>query len=750
MALLFRSRNLCSLATSLLMLSIMGLERLQAEGEGKGVPLPSAKEIAKLPEDGGPKYNRLVFEKSPYLLQHAANPVDWWPWTDEAFKAAEREGKPVFLSVGYATCHWCHVMEHESFEDPEVAKQLNEHFICIKVDREEMPHVDQVYMTVTQGMNEGKGGWPMSVVMTSERKPFFAGTYFPKPIFQQIMTNIEEIWSTRRAEIVKSAEGITQKLQAMAKSSPGELADAAVLGKAYDFQKGIFDEEFGGFGSPPNYAPKFPGPHDYSLLLRHWKRTGSKEALEMVTKSLTAMRLGGIYDQVGFGTHRYSTDRRWLVPHFEKMLYDQALVALANIDAYQATGEARFRETAEEIFTYVLRDMQAPEGAFYCAEDADSEGEEGKFYVWDHAEIMEILGQEEGTFYAQIYNVLPKGNWVEESSREAMPTNIPHLKKPFADLAKEAKLGQAELRQRLEASRAKLFAAREKRIHPLKDDKILTDWNGLMIAALARGGIAFGEQRYIREAGRAADFILATLRRGDGRLLKRYRQGEAGLSAHLEDYAYLLWGLIELYEASFEPRYLGEAKALAKILFNHYWDPDNGGFFMTADDGEKLIVRNKEVYDGAQPSGNSVAALNLLRLARLTGDVVYEEKAVAAIKAFGHELAKRPAGFSMMLQAVDFLEAETREIVVVGKEGAEDTKRMLAAVQRRFDPHKVVLFKPDGPRGEALAKVAEYVANYESIDGKATAYVCRNFACELPTTDLSKVMELLEVSKAKE
>ncbi|MFT5189696.1 MAG: hypothetical protein ACI9DF_002359 [Verrucomicrobiales bacterium] len=726
------------------MLSLIMNPDARAEEGQKRLPPPLAEEIAKLPKDGGPEFNRLVFEQSPYLLQHARNPVDWWPWGEEAFKAAKDKDKPVFLSIGYATCHWCHVMEHESFEDPAVAKLLNDKFLCIKVDREEMPHVDQVYMTVTQGMNEGRGGWPMSVAMTADQEPFFAGTYFPKAGFTQIMENINKIWDTDRAKLLESAGGITKQLRAMATSAAGDLPDVKVLDAALAYTESTYDSEFGGFGGPPRYAPKFPSPHDYSLLVRHYKRTGSKKALGMVSQSLKAMRHGGMYDQIGFGTHRYATDRKWLVPHFEKMLYDQALLAIANIDAYQATGDDTFKHTAEEIFTYVLRDMQDPGGAFYCAEDADSEGEEGKFYVWEHEEILKILGKDEGTFFANVYNIQSKGNWVDEATNEPMKTNIPHLTQSIAELAKKENVKESDLRKRLDESRTKLFAVREKRIHPLKDDKILTDWNGLMIAALARGGIAFGNESYTKEARRAADFVLTKMRGEKGRLVKRYRAGEAGLEAHLEDYAYLLWGLVELYEASFEPNYLLEAKGLAQTLFAHYWDADNGGFFMTADDGEKLIVRNKEVYDGAQPSGNSVAALNLLRLSRLTGEVMYEEKAKETIKAFGTELAERPAGFSVMLQAVDFLLADTREIVVVGKAGAEDTKKMLAAIQQRFDPHKVVIFKPEGQVGEVLSAITPYVALHTALEGKATAYVCQNFACKLPQTDLAKVMESLK------
>ena len=359
-------------------------------------------------------------------------------------------------------------MEHESFEDPEVAKLLNDKFICIKVDREELPHVDQVYMTVTQGMNQGEGGWPMNVAMTTDQKPFFAGTYFPKDQFLQIMGNIERLWANDRKKLTDSANGITEQLRAMAKSESGDLPGVEVLDKAFAYLESTFDEVHAGFGAAPRYAPKFPGPHDYSLLLRHWKRTGSKKALEMVTRSLTAMRIGGMYDHVGFGSHRYSTDREWVIPHFEKMLYDQAMLAIANIEAYQATGDASFRYTAEEIFTYVLRDMQDPAGAFYCAEDADSEGEEGKFYVWKDTEILKILGEGEGKFYIRVFNILPGGNWVDESTREQMETNIPHLKKSFAELALQEGMGEAGLRKRLEAARTKLFAEREKRIHPLK------------------------------------------------------------------------------------------------------------------------------------------------------------------------------------------------------------------------------------------------------------------------------------------
>ncbi len=718
-----------------------------APSTGKTRPkLPTAEELKKLPKDGGPKYNRLVFEKSPYLLQHAANPVDWHPWGPEAFEIAKKRDLPVFLSVGYATCHWCHVMEHESFEDEALAKYLNENFINVKVDREEMPHVDQVYMTVTQGMNNGRGGWPMSVMMTWDRKPFFSGTYFPKTDFESIAQNVIRLWKgEERNKLTDMADGITEQLRALANSASGELPDAKVLDEAFAYFESTYDNQYGGFGGPPNYAPKFPKPHDYALLLRYWKRSGSKRALEIVERSLTEMRLGGMWDQVGFGTHRYATDREWLVPHFEKMLYDQALLAMANIDAYQATGKAIYKQTAEDIFTYVLRDMRAPEGGFYSAEDADSEGEEGKFYVWSNEDLKKVLGDEDGEFFIKLFHFEPEGNWVEEAHPNVKThTNIPHLKGTVAENAERLKMKESELAAKIEMARQRLFAAREKRIHPLKDDKILTDWNGLMIAALARGGVAFRKPEYTQAAEDAAAFVLKTLREPNGRLIKRYRDGEAGLPAHLEDYAYLLWGLVELYEASFDPQYLKESKALAQILFKRYWDPTNGGFFMTADDGEELIVRSKEVYDGAQPSGNSVATLNLLRLARLTGDTTLEERAKDTIKAFSKDLTENPGAYTVMLQAIDFLTGDTREIVVAGKEGAADTQAMLDLLQLRFDPNKVVLFKPDGPAGAALSKVVNYVENHGSKDGKANVYVCRNFACQLPTTEIEKVKESLQ------
>lgn len=478
---------------------------------------------------------------------HADNPVDWYPWGDEAFEKAREEDKPIMLSVGYSTCHWCHVMERESFSDPEVAEILNEDFVSIKVDREERPDVDSIYMDVTQAMT-GRGGWPNTVFLTPDRDPFFAGTYFPKegrfgrPGLMELLPQLADAWKNRRADVLQSARRATEVLSQNTTMAPAPAPDDETLLTAYRQLASRYDETYGGFGS----APKFPSPHNFYFLLRHWRRTNDAKALEMVEHTLTEMRYGGIFDQVGFGFHRYSTDEQWLLPHFEKMLYDQALLALAYVETYQATGEDFYKDTAEEIFTYVLRDMTSEEGGFYSAENADSEGEEGLFYIWTSEEFEDVLGRDDGRLMARLYNFESGGNFVDESTREKTGRNILYLGEPLKDRAEELDVSYEGLQQKVSAARAKLFAAREKRIHPLKDDKILTDWNGLMIAALAKAGRAFGDPKYTEAAERATGFVLRDLREDDGRLLHRYRRGDAALPGLLEDYAYLVWGLLEL------------------------------------------------------------------------------------------------------------------------------------------------------------------------------------------------------------
>ena len=712
--------------------------------------IPSPEELKELPKDGGPAYNRLVFEKSPYLLQHAGNPVNWYPWGEEAFQRARKENKPIFLSIGYTTCHWCHVMERESFEDEEVAALLNKYFVSVKVDREERPDIDHVYMTVTQAMTGG-GGWPMTVVLTPDRKPFFAGTYFPKkgrmglgrPGMMDLIPQLGEAWKKDHDKILEHADNVTQALARLAGGAPGDAMGAEDLETAYGQLAERFDPKHGGFGR----APKFPTPHNLSFLLRYWKRTGKPRALEMVEKTLTEIRLGGMYDHLGLGVHRYSTDPEWLLPHFEKMLYDQALLAIANLEAYQATGKEKYARTAREIFTYVLRDLTSPEGGFYSAEDADSEGEEGKFYVWRPKEVREILGKEDGDLFAEVHNIVEGGNFRDQATGEKTGDSIPHLRKELSAIARQRDLEESALTARLESARQKLFAVREKRTHPQKDDKILTDWNGLMIAALAKGAQALDAPEYRKAAQKGADFILDKLRGDDGRLLKRYRQGEAGLPAHLEDYAFMVWGLLELYEATFDVRYLREGIALNGAMLEHFWDEADGGLFMTADDGEKLLVRGKDVYDGAIPSGNSVAALNLVRLSRITGKTGYEERAAGIMKAFSGTVAGQASAHTQLMVALDFLVGPACEVVVAGAAGAEDTREMLAALRRPFVPNKVVLFRPAGTEAPAITRIAPYTKAQTSIGGAATAYVCRGFACERPTTDREAMLRSLEVRK---
>lgn len=711
-------------------------------------PLPSQEVIAKLPADGGEEFNRLIFSQSPYLLQHARNTVDWHPWGEEAFALAAKEDKPVFLSVGYSTCHWCHVMEHESFEDEEVGKKINENYIAIKVDREERPDIDEVYMTVTQSLTGG-GGWPMTVIMTADKKPFFAGTYFPKndqPGRRGLMSTLDlvnDYWANNRQALLDDANNITKLLKESMESQEGDVDPEAVIQQTFDGLAERHDAKHGGFGS----APKFPVPPNLSFLLRYHQQTGNAKALEMVENQLTAMRKGGVYDHVGFGIHRYSTDPIWLLPHFEKMLYDQALAAIAYIEAYQATGNALYADTAKEIFTYVLRDMTSETGGFYSAEDADSEGVEGKFYVWTPKEVIEVLGEEDGAIFNQIFSITEDGNFVEEAKRVRTGDSIPHLKLTIGELAQRIKQEPAQLAERIEGMRAKLFAHRESRVHPIKDDKILTDWNGLMIAALAKAAQAFDSAEYRDAAMKAADFVLTTLRDENGRLLKRYRAGEAGLTAHLEDYAFVVWGLIDLYEATFETRFLEAAIELTDSTLEHFWDDKEGAFFMTADDAEELLVRSKKLYGGAIPSGNAVSALNLVRLHRITARPEFEERFHALIQGFGKQIAQSPSSFPLVMTAIDFQHGSSKEIVVTGDLAAPDTQAMLAAIRTPFLPNKVVVFRSPGEESP-ITKLAPYTESQLPIDGNATAYVCENFACHLPTTDLAKMIELIGIQPA--
>ncbi len=697
------------------------------------------------------RQNRLAHEKSPYLLQHKDNPVDWYPWGEEAFERARAEDKPIFLSIGYSTCHWCHVMEHESFEDEEVAALMNDAFVSIKVDREERPDIDNLYMSFCQMMG-GSCGWPLNVVMTPDKKPFFVATYIPKesrygrPGMIELVPRLKQLWRERRADVEASAREITEALRKSPAAAPDASSselDAGTLREAFLQFSSRFDAEHGGFGT----APKFPSPHNLLFLLRYAHRSDEAAARVMVTRTLDRMRLGGIFDHVGFGFHRYATDAEWKLPHFEKMLYDQAMLAMAYTEAYQATGKATYAETAREIFTYVLRDMTAPEGGFFSAEDADSEGREGKFYLWTVDEVREVLGPDEAAFVIETFNMTPEGNFEDEATRQKTGENILYLKKPLDEIAAERGESAEAVRGRWEAARRKLFAHREKRVHPGKDDKVLTDWNGLMIAALAMAARALDAPaldapEYAEAARRAAAFIRTTMRTDDGRLLHRWREGDAALQANLDDYAFMVWGLIELYETTFDPAYLEEALALNDVILTHFRDDENGGFFFTPDDGEELLARQKELYDGAIPSGNSVAMYNLLRLSRLTGNTDFEAEA-ARVSAYAGGLVRRmPSGFAAFLIGLDLAVGPTFEVVVVGRPGAADTEAMLSALRSRYLPNAVVIFRPEG-EASAITRLAPYTATQHTLGGKATAYVCRNFVCNRPTTDIGKMLALL-------
>ncbi|MBI4613669.1 MAG: thioredoxin domain-containing protein [Planctomycetes bacterium] len=701
--------------------------------------------MAKLPPDGGPDFNRLIFESSPYLLQHARNPVDWYAWGAEAFERARREEKLVFLSVGYSTCHWCHVMERESFENEAIARLMNDNFVSIKVDREERPDVDAIYMAAVQALT-GSGGWPMSVFLTADGKPIWGGTYFPpddrfgQPGFRTVLQKIADLWRTDRARLERGAEELTGHIRAQsaeARTGEAELT-TKTLEKGYSNYTERFDAAHGGFGG----APKFPRSHSLSFLLRYHSRTGTARALEMVETTLQAMAAGGMYDHLGGGFHRYSTDPVWLVPHFEQMLNDQALLARTYVEAYQVTGEERYAEVARDMLRYVLRDMTDASGGFYSAEDADSEGVEGKFYLWTEQEILRLLGREDGTLFARVYGVTQDGNYREEASGGETGENILHLPAPVAEVAADLDLDQAPFEERLEVMRRKLFEARERRVHPHRDDKILTDWNGLMIWALAYAGRVLGEPAYVERARRAAEFLLGTMQ-SEGRLLHRYREGNASIPAFLDDHAFLSLGLFELYQATFEARWLGEARRLCREMVKLFWDGERGGFRLVGEGGEQLITETKELYDGAIPSGNSAATLALSVVGRLTMDGDLERHAEQNLKFFAGQIDPFPMGYPFMLMALDFALGPSKEVVLAGDPTAPDLIAMRRALDRGFFPNMVVALHPPGDGAREIEEIIGFLEGQDALEGNATAYVCENYACNLPTTDPVEMLRLL-------
>ncbi|MFX1437182.1 MAG: thioredoxin domain-containing protein [Promethearchaeota archaeon] len=681
------------------------------------------------------EFNKLKSEKSPYLLQHAKNPVHWYPWGEEAFTKARDEDKPIFLSIGYSTCHWCHVMAHESFEDNGVAELMNEVFLSIKVDREERPDIDKIYMTVCQ-MMIGSGGWPLTIIMTPDKKPFFAGTYFSKETrfgrigLLDLIKRIKELWKNQRNEILNSAEQIAFSLQNIDQESPGEKFSDSTLKKAYRQLSIQYDSVNGGFST----RPKFPTPHNLIFLLRYWKRTGDNKALEMVEKTLLEMRKGGIYDHIGFGFHRYSTDTLWLVPHFEKMLYDQALIAIAYIEAYQATKNDLYRKTAEEIFTYVLRDMTSPEGGFYSAEDADSEGEEGKFYLWSKKDLEEILEKDELDLIINLFNIEESGNYLEEASGKKTGRSILHL----------TNLPDKEIVDKINELRDTLFKTRENRSHPHKDEKILTDWNGLMIAALAKGGIAFKEDKYIEIAKKAANFILSNLTDSNSKLLHRYKDGVSEINGFLTDYSFFIWGLTELYEATFNINYLKSALELHKTQIEDFWDKNIGGFFFTSRYSEQLLTKQKDIYDGAIPSGNSIAMLNLLRLSYITGEHELEEKADKLLRVFSEKIKANPLAYTQFLVAIDFAVGPSYSLVIAGNSYAEDTKKFINLISNEYIPNKVLMLRKIDQEVPDIDQYSNFVEYFYDYEKKATAYVCINKTCKPPTHDINQTLEFLK------
>ena len=680
------------------------------------------------------KPNRLINEKSPYLLQHAYNPVDWYPWGAAAFNKAKAEDKPVFVSIGYSSCHWCHVMEHESFEDEEVAKVLNESFVCVKVDREERPDLDGVYMAVCQAMGRNCG-WPLNVILTPDKHPFFATSYIPKNSrfglvgIIDLVSQINLVWRTRRSEMEALGKELSQRVSYRQNRTGGEDLTQEVLDEAYGDLVMRFDEQNGGFGS----APKFPSPHNLLFLMRYWKRTGEETALKMVEKTLRAMRLGGIFDQIGFGFHRYSTDAYWLMPHFEKMLYDQALLAIAYLEAFQATGAPKFRLTAKEILEYVLRDLSSPEGAFHSAEDADSEGEEGKFYLWTEQEIRNVLPSYESDLAIKIFGIEPRGNY-DEAHRNKSGENILYFPKSIEQIASETHLSIDEFILELGKIRDLLFKARGKRIRPKKDDKILTDWNGLMIAGLARGSRVLKNEEYLKTAIKALDFILDKMLDNNGFLYHRYAKGESAIEGFLDDYAFLIWGIIEIYEACFEPKYLQIATDLSKIMIERFWDNKLGGFFFRAKGSEEGVPPRKEVYDGAYPSGNSVALLNLLKLALLIRDSSLADKSIQIIQTFSDQIKRMPAAYTHFLFGVDFAIGPNYNVVIVGDSENVETNAVLRILDAHYLPNMVLsLQKRGGP------------SQYEKIECKTTAYVCRGSTCMPPTNNIQELLQFLDV-----
>jgi uncharacterized protein YyaL (SSP411 family) len=683
--------------------------------------------------------NRLVNETSPYLLQHAHNPVDWYPWGPDALERAKKEDKPILLSIGYSACHWCHVMERESFENEEIARLMNEGFVSIKVDREERPDIDEIYMNAVQ-MLTGSGGWPLTVFLTPDKRPFFGGTYFPpvdvygRPGFKTVLNRIHQVFREQRHQVTTNAEALTERIQSFTLIPPSrELISKSLILDAVRELSRSFDAREGGF-SP---APKFPPSGAITLLLRHYYATEDKDALRMAELTLDKMASGGMYDHLGGGFHRYSTDERWLVPHFEKMLYDNALLARTYLEAYQLTAKEDYARVARETLEYVLNEMQSAEGGYYSSQDADSEGVEGKFYVWSRAEIDSIL-QDESEVFCRFYDVTESGNW-EGSNILNRPTHI-------ADVARALDIEANELEKKNGDARRRLYTERNRRIKPGLDDKVLTSWNALMIIAMARGYRILGEERFLESARRSARFILDHLVQ-EGRLLASYREGRARFHAYLDDYAYFIGGLIELYESDFDIAWLGQAHQFAEELDRLFLDQNHGGFFFTGSDHESLLVRTKTGFDGAIPAGNAVAATYLHKLAIYTGEGSFSARAQDTVRAFHSLIQRSPSAFPQMLCAVDFYLSPKREIAVVGSKDSLEKSQAIHRFWRIFSPNAVIAFlDPDWKNRRAVETTVPLLAGKSKSNGKIRFFICENYTCQAPT---DKVEEVEAVLKSK-
>jgi len=699
------------------------------------------------------KPNRLIKEKSPYLLQHAFNPVDWFPWGDEAFDAARRENKPIFLSIGYSTCHWCHVMEHESFENDSIAETMNKFFICIKVDREERPDVDKVYMSAVQAMT-GSGGWPLSIFLTQELKPFYGGTYFPpkdahgRPGFPAVLERIHEIWESKREEVVESGNQLIALLQQerglVQESIPVE---ESLLEKTYHQLAAQYDSKYGGFGN----GPKFPRPAVLNFLFRYYARSKNEEALKMALTTLQAMARGGMYDHIGGGFHRYSVDGQWRVPHFEKMLYDQAQLVNSYLDAFQLTHDDFYSRIAGETLDYVLREMTDHDGGFYSAEDADSpepenptHASEGAFYLWTKKEIERLLQADNAKVFCHHFGVDEYGNALSDPQGEFRGRNI--LFTPFTveQTAKFFSMDEVAVTGVLEDGRAKLFAARLQRPRPLRDDKVITAWNGLMISAFARASHILREPRYANVARDAAQFIARALYDSRTKTLhRRYRDGETKFDAQLDDFAFYVQGLIDLYEATFAIEWLKLALELHGTQVALFWDSSEGGFFDFSGENKSILLRTKEAYDGAEPAGNSVAALNLLRLTQMTGNSILKKQTEATMDFFYSVLQQSPHAMPQMMAALDFFFSPPKQIVIAGNGTSPRTTEFLDEIARHFLPNVVLLSADGGIGQEFLSERLPFMASMAPKDGSATAYVCENYVCELPVNEIEQLAALL-------